>query len=142
VSQWDRIVRRHVPAVYATAWRILGDAAETDGVVQEVFRRAYEIARADCGESLLRRLAATVALDRLRWRSPDDYPRGPAGRLRSALARLPRHEAAAFALRYFDGLPSAEIAETLQLSQAQVAGYLDLARRRLEASLAQVPGAA
>jgi DNA-directed RNA polymerase specialized sigma24 family protein len=142
VSSWDRIVRQHVPVVYTTAWRILGDAAETDGVVQEVFRRGREIARADRWEVVLRRLATTVALDRLRWRSPDDYPRGAAGRLRSALARLPSQEAAVFALRYFDALSPQEIAETLQLSQPAVAGYLDRARGRLEAMLAQVPGAA
>jgi RNA polymerase sigma-70 factor (ECF subfamily) len=143
VNNWDRIIRQHGPLVYATAWRILGDAAETEGVVQGVFRRARAITGRDgpCRWAvLLRRLAADAALELLRQRRTFD---GEAGRLRWALARLPGREAAVFALRYFDDLSTQEIAETLRLSRPAVTASLGLARGKLEALLAQpAPGAA
>jgi DNA-directed RNA polymerase specialized sigma24 family protein len=146
MNEWDRVVRQHGPGVCATAWRILGDAAETEGVVQEVFQQARKIARSgrvSRWDEVLRRLTAHAAIDRLRQRrTPDGRESGAAGRLRSALARLPCREAAAFALRYFDDLPIQEIAETLLLSRPTVATCLALARGRLEALLAQPPGAA
>src|SRR5262249_59009179 len=105
--------------------------------------QAHEIARSGpvhCWEVLLRRLAANVALDRLRQRRPSEgRERGAAGRLRSALARLPGREAAVFALRYFDDLSTREIAETLLLSRSTVKACLRLARGELEALLAQIP---
>jgi RNA polymerase sigma-70 factor (ECF subfamily) len=143
VNNWDQIVRQHAPVVCATAWRILGDVTEMEGVALEVFGEAHEIARTGpvhCWEVLLRRLAANAAIDRLRQRRPSEgRERGTAGRLRSALARLPGREAAVFALRYFDDLSTREIAETLLLSRSTVKACLRLARDELEALLAQAP---
>lgn len=142
MSHWDQIVRRHGPGVYATAWRVLGDTAETERVVQDVFRRAHEITELEGAcrcEALLRRLTADAALHRLRRRPPSS---GAAGRLRSALALLPAREAAAFVLRYFDALSLQEVAEALLLSRSAVTAYLDTARGRLEALLAPGPSSA
>ena len=145
MNNWDRIVRQHGPGVYATAWRILGDEAETESVVLEVFRQADEIVRAGGDsrrEALLRRFVADAALERLRQRRSLGAPESDAaGRLRRALARLPHPEAAVFALRYFDDLSTHQIAESLLLSRSAVTACLALARRGLEALLSQeAPG--
>ena len=152
MNNWDRIVCEHGPAVFSTAWRILGHAAETEGVVEEVFSQARQVAQAGpvrSWEALLRRLAATRALERLRQRPPGARDRDPAARLRWALGRLPDREAAVFSLRYFDDLSCEQISQTLLLTRAAVAAALRHARWRLEALLrpgvqepAGAPGAA
>src|SRR5947209_8817636 len=71
VTDWDRIVREHGPVVFATAWRILGHAADAEDVVQEVFLQAHQMQQEEavrCWEALLRRLATCRSLDRLRQR--------------------------------------------------------------------------
>jgi RNA polymerase sigma-70 factor (ECF subfamily) len=156
VTDWDRIVRDHGPVVFATAWRILGHAADTEDVVQEVFLQAHQMQQEQevrCWEALLRRLAACRALDRLRQRkanvsieglalaSTNDDPEALAmerelsARLRQAVSQLPRREATVFCLRYFDDLSYEEIAETLQISSGAVATALHKARARLETLL-------
>jgi RNA polymerase sigma-70 factor, ECF subfamily len=156
VTDWDRIVREHGRVVFATAWRILGHAADTEDVVQEVFLQAHQMEQTQqvrCWEALLRRLAACRALDRLRQRRttvPLDgltlpcRNEGPeavaierelATRLRLALVNLPRREATVFCLRYFDDLSYEQIADTLQISVGAVATALHKARTRLESLL-------
>src|SRR5215475_6012603 len=124
MTDWNRLVREQAPAVFGTAWRILGNVADAEDVVQEVFLQAHQMHRTRPVRSwpgLLRRLATCRALDRLRQRratvsleglslvmgcgsSPDEIviERELAVRLRQAIARLPRREASVFCLRYFD----------------------------------------
>ena len=155
MTDWDRIVREHGPVVFATAWRILGHAADTEDVVQEVFLQAHQMQQNEairCWEALLRRLASCRALDRLRQRrsivsldglaiSGGDGPEALAierelsERLRLAIARLPTREATVFCLRYFDDLAYEEIATTLQITSGAVATALHKARGRLESLL-------
>jgi RNA polymerase sigma-70 factor (ECF subfamily) len=157
VTDWDRIVREYGPLVFATAWRILGHAADTEDVVQEVFLQVHQLQRTDPVRSwpgLLRRLAACRALDRLRQRkshapitglallgSANDGPEAVAmehelaDRLRQAIAQLPEREATVFCLRYFDDLSYQEIAETLHIRTGAVASALHKARLKLEAFL-------
>jgi RNA polymerase sigma-70 factor (ECF subfamily) len=156
VTDWDRIVREYGPVVFATAWRILGHAADSEDVVQDVFLQAHQMQQVEtvrCWEALLRRLAACRALDRLRQRrntvaldglslaSPTETPeavaveRELAGRLRLAIARLPRREATVFCLRYFDDLSYEQIAQTLSIRVGAVATALHKARTRLESLL-------
>jgi RNA polymerase sigma-70 factor (ECF subfamily) len=156
VTDWDRIVREHGPTVFATAWRILGHAADTEDVVQEVFLQAHQMQQVQvvrCWEALLRRLASCRALDRLRQRrntipldglSLPSRADGPetaaignelAIRLRQALVHLPQREASVFCLRYFDDLSYEQIAEALQISIGAVATALHKARSRLESLL-------
>jgi RNA polymerase sigma-70 factor (ECF subfamily) len=160
VTDWDRIVREHGPVVFATAWRILGHAADTEDVVQDVFLQAHLMQQTEvvrCWEALLRRLAACRALDRLRQRrntvpleglalpSRADGPeavvieRELAERLRQAVSRLPHREATVFCLRYFDDLSYENIADTLQISVGAVATALHKARTRLESLLLKAP---
>ncbi len=70
---WQMIVREHGPPAYETAWRILGNAADTDDAVQEAMLDAVQLARKrtiDNWGGMLRRLAACRALDLLRKRRP------------------------------------------------------------------------
>jgi RNA polymerase sigma-70 factor (ECF subfamily) len=158
-DDWDALVSRLGPAVFRTAWRVLGHAADAEDVTQEVFLEAYRLRRGRDVRSwpgLLRRLAACRALDRLRRRrdvvpldglalaGPDAGPeedaigRELAERLRQALAELPQREAEVFSLRYFDDLSYHEIADALGVSAGAVAVALHKARARLEALLTGV----
>jgi RNA polymerase sigma-70 factor (ECF subfamily) len=159
VTDWDRLVREHGAAVFGTAWRILGHAADTEDVVQEVFLEAHRLRQAQRVKhwgGLLRRLAACRALDRLRRRrpfvsltdinleAPDPGPeeaamgRELAERLREAIAQLPPREAEVFCLRYFDELSYQQIAATLDISGGAVAVALHKARAKLETLLSEV----
>jgi DNA-directed RNA polymerase specialized sigma24 family protein len=134
VIDWDRIVRAHGPAVFGAAWRILGREADAEDVVEEVFRQARELARqgpAPCWESLLRGLAVTCALDQLARRDGSEWAADAAGQLRLALGRLPRREAGAFCLRYFEDLSSDQIAAALHISQPVAAAALRAAQDHL-----------
>jgi RNA polymerase sigma-70 factor (ECF subfamily) len=156
VTDWDRIVREYGPLVFATAWRILGHAADTEDIVQEVFLQVHQLQQTHAVRhwpGLLRRLAACRALDRLRQRrntvslndlSLIDRDVGPeatavehelAERLRRAIAQLPDREAAVFCLRYFDDLPYQDIAESLHIRPGAVASALHKARLKLETIL-------
>jgi RNA polymerase sigma-70 factor (ECF subfamily) len=159
-SDWDGIVGRLGPVVFSTAWRILGHAADTEDVVQDVFLEAYQLQLRQpvrSWEGLLRRLAACRALDRLRRRQraaplealalpgpsadPADAAIGRelAERLRQALAQLPEREAAVFSLRYFEDLSHQAIADALNISPGAAATALHKARARLRALLTETP---
>jgi RNA polymerase sigma-70 factor, ECF subfamily len=152
VVDWDQIVSRFGPLVFGTAWRILGNAADAEDVTQDVFLQAYQTARSSAVRSwpaLLRRLASCRALDRLRLRKhtvalhnldlaagsgPEDIAVGNelAERLRLALLQLPRQEAAAFCLRYFEDLSYQEIADALHTTPGAAGNALFKARAHLE----------
>jgi len=162
VTDWERIVREHGPMVFGTAWRILGHAADTEDVVQEVFLEVFRL-RADGSvrswAGYLRKMAACRALDRLRQkRRPivslnglalhSPLP-GPdllaaeselADRLREAITELPEREAEVFCLRYFDELSYREIADSLDITTGAAAQALHKARGRLELALGEPDG--
>jgi RNA polymerase sigma-70 factor (ECF subfamily) len=158
VTDWDRLIRAQGAAVFGTAWRILGHAADTEEVVQEVFLQAYRMQQTQPVKhwaGLLRRLAACRALDRLRQRKPffslderlEEAAPGPeavaierelAERLRQVIAQLPKREATVFCLRYFDDLTYHQIAEALNITSGAVAQALHKARAKLEGLLTGV----
>lgn len=160
MTDWDRMVSEHGPLVFSTAWRILGHAADTEDVVQEVFIEADRIRQTRPVRSwagLLRRLAACRAIDRLRQRKahqsldglmlaattdgPEDVAieHELADRLREAVAQLPEREGTVFCLRYFDDLSYQRIAEVLNIRSGAVAVALHKARHKLEALLTEAP---
>jgi len=149
VHDWPKIVEQHGPAVYRIARRILGHAADADDVCQEVFLEVYRVTAAETVTNmpgLVRRLASFRSLDKLRKRKPvvplDDLAvagdrDGPpavaianelAMRLRDALTQLPQQQAAVFALRYFEDLSTAEIADCLGTSTSAVSTALSKCR--------------
>ena len=151
------IFEAHHGLVFRTAYRITGNAADAEDVLQTVFLR---LLRRDQGgvllqqASYLRRAAVNVALDVVRAGKVtktipiDDLPpgRSPAtparrtepesrelqGQLRRALATLPAREAEIFALRFFEERSNQEIAGLLGISQVHVAVILHRTRRQLQ----------
>ncbi|MDG3002262.1 RNA polymerase sigma factor [Paludisphaera mucosa] len=168
MPDWDEILAREGPAVWRTAYRILGDRADADECFQEAFLDAWEVSRRGPVRSrpaLLKRLVAARAVDRLRRRArrgshgavadwdalggPGPSPSRSAEdselprRLREALARLPAKQAQAFCLRALEEWSYAEIAEHLGATVDAVGVLLHRARTRLRALLArprEVPG--
>lgn len=159
-DDWNDIIGRYGRTVYHTVWRILGHAADTEDVVQEVFFeafRAFADKRVKHWPALLRRLATCRALDRLRRRERfaglddtavariADQPLAVAmrnelaERLRQAVAHLPDREAEVFCLRYFDGLTNPQIADALHIRAGAVAVALHKAKSKLETMLAEAP---
>jgi RNA polymerase sigma-70 factor (ECF subfamily) len=159
VTDWEALVREHGRAVYATAFRILGHAAEAEETVQDVFLAALRARRTvRLWPAWLRHVATRRALDRLRRRPPTQPLEGfdpatvvgPADeaagnelaeQLRAALARLPPREAEVFCLRFLDDLSNQQIADALGLAP----GAAGVALHRARAKLAQwlrpfVPG--
>jgi RNA polymerase sigma-70 factor (ECF subfamily) len=122
---WELIVRTHGPMAFDTAWRLLGQAADTEDAVQEALLEAFQLHGRQPVHNwggLLRHLATRRAIDRLRKRrraiplqlSPGpDEPASPeseqpesaaierelAERLRLAVAELSDREASVFSLR-------------------------------------------
>ena len=153
---WNAIVRDHGPAVFRSAWRILGQHADTEDVTQEVFLEAYRLHRRQSVRNwgaLLRRLAVCRALDRVRRRRPSlsldglSLPATNASpvleavateleeRLPEAISRLPEREGEVFCLRYFEDLSNDQIADALDVHSGAVAAALHKARAKLETFL-------
>lgn len=152
---WNQIVADHGRRVFVLAQRVLGNAADAEEIAQEVLVEAYRLAQLEPVRSwpgLLGRLATHRALDRLRQRRPtesiDAEPRARnadpqelaqarelATRLRGAIDTLPRQQAAAFCLRYFDDLSYDDIAAALDIDNGAAATAIYKARQRLRVLL-------
>ena len=150
----DGMYREHHIMVFRTAYRITGNAADAEDVLQTVFLR---MARRDTAadaiehpENYLRRAAVHAALDLVRARRssadvnlerlpatggsrPDDGDLREL--LRQALSELPARSAEIFTLRFFEGLTNPEIAEALGVSSITVAVTLHRTRRELQKKL-------
>jgi RNA polymerase sigma-70 factor, ECF subfamily len=169
MPDWQDLMNRDGKAVWQTAYRLLGNRADADECFQEAFLAAFQVSRRQEVQhwgSLLRRLAAVRAVDRLRQRYRrrglqlpdwDALPgRAPmpsqavedaelAERLREALARLPAKQAQVFCLHHLEDWSYQETASYLAISVDSVGVLLHRARRRLRqllGSLAEVPLAA
>jgi RNA polymerase sigma-70 factor, ECF subfamily len=161
MPDWQEILAREGPAVWRTAYRLLGNRADADECFQEAFLAALEVSRRQevrHWPALLRRLATARAVDRLRERRRrgirepvDDWDavRGPAPppsrgaedaelaeRLRAALARLPAKQAQVFCLHVLEGWSYQEIARHLAASVVAVGVLLHRARKQLRQDLA------
>lgn len=152
----ERIFREHHAMVFRAAWRVTGNAADAEDVLQTVFLRL--VRRRDAGPvldagSYLRRAAVNAALDVVRSRqaartetaeaagplaaseagSPERQRAGSEIRawLRAAVARLSPQAAEIFSLRFFEGMENSEIAAGLGTTPGTVAVTLHRARQRL-----------
>ncbi len=170
MPDWQDLMQRDGKAVWQTAYRLLGNRADADECFQEAFLAALEVSRREEVHhwgSLLRRLAAVRAVDRLRQRyrrraGPQvadwDAMPGPARmpsqvvedaelgeRLRAALARLPSKQAQVFCLHHLEDWSYEETASHLAISVDSVGVLLHRARKRLRhllGSFSAVPAAA
>ncbi len=155
------VAEAHTPVLLAVVRRILGNAADAEEVVQETLLRLWRhAARWDAGKGgiagWLTRIACNLAVDRVRrtafWPldEADDVadPQPSAdmrieeaetgSRVAAAIAGLPARQRAAITLFYDAGLPGAEVARALGVSEAGLWALLHRARRALAASLADM----
>jgi RNA polymerase sigma factor (sigma-70 family) len=157
-AEWslETVFRDHHSLVFRAAYRVTGNGADAEDVLQTVF---YRLARREPGEvasveSYLYRAAVNAALDVMRSRQsaaalPLDEIEGElsveAGAspgdehdaaelkqwMRRTVARLSARTAEIFALRYFEDRDNAEIARILGTSEGTVAVTLHRARQVL-----------
>jgi RNA polymerase sigma-70 factor (ECF subfamily) len=153
----------HSRSVYAAAFRILGNSAQAQDVVQDVFLRlwrrpqAFDAERGKLG-SYLRMMARSRALDL--WREaqaagrasdrlklvvadqeprPDDRPSLMAEReqdgatVRDALGRLPHAQREALVLAYWGGLTADEIARRIEVPLGTAKSRIRLGLEKLRA---------
>ena len=154
---FQRAFTDHHRAVYAAAYRVLGDPVLAQDVVQDVFLRlwrrpgAYNPSRGDLA-TYLRLMARSRALDL--WRESQDRGRAaerlkivfdspstdPADldhdgeQVREAMRQLPESQREALVLAYWGGLTAAQIAQqaNVPLGTAKSRLRLGLARMRDE----------
>lgn len=144
--------------IFRTAYRIMGNAADAEDVLQTVFlrllRRSDNAEEMENTESYLRRAAINAALDVIRARqtnptvelaeAPARDVEGQTHELRQVLARamsrLTPRSAQIFALRFLEGFSNQEIARMLGLSQVLVAVMVHRTRQQLRRELAAYSG--
>ena len=158
------LVRRHERKVYGVAFRLAGGHADADDLAQEVFLTAWRSLGSFRGEAgfstWLYRIAVNTATTFLRKKgrergrvaidegaavpglaSPGGSPESRSaaselrGRLDEAVAALPAHFRAAFALVAGEGLSHAEAARALGCSENTVSWRMHKARRLLRERL-------
>ena len=148
-ADFDRLYRRHVPAVYRYAFAVLGNSADAEDVTQQTFLNAYRAivqgTKPRKAENWLLRIAhneirrhfrsngkaVEVELDD-RHAHPVPDGSGPAlADVLRALQHLPPMQRSALVMREFEGRTYAEIAEILNVTQSALETLIFRARRAL-----------
>jgi RNA polymerase sigma-70 factor, ECF subfamily len=146
------LYERHHEAVFRAAFRITGNSADAEDVLQTVFMRVLsgnEPEAAGRPAAYFRRAAINAAIDLLRRRAvhaatayDDQAPHAavePAlllkQQLRRAIATLEPDDASLFLLRFVEGLSNQELADMFQLEKNNVAVRLHRIRVRLQEEL-------
>jgi RNA polymerase sigma-70 factor (ECF subfamily) len=161
LGAFEEIYRAHAPKLFGLLQRMLGNPADAEDLLQEVFLSAHRKLDGFRGESALGtwlyRLATNHCLDYLRSRAAksgqltdaiDDEPMLPdAGSraiaettvakmdLERALAQLPQGCRAAFLLHDVEGLEHREVAEALGIAEGTSKSQVHKARLKLRALL-------
>jgi RNA polymerase sigma factor (sigma-70 family) len=167
MTDWEAVVGQHVEIVRRTVYRLVGNETDAWDCVQETFLEAVRIDRREpVGDwpALLRHVATLRALDLLRKRSRqrcrcsadadlaqavsrEPNPSGHAeqnelaDRLRVALRRLPRRQAAVFCLVCFEQMTCEAVAGRLGIRPTAARMLLSRARRHLRRLLEPVADA-
>jgi RNA polymerase sigma-70 factor, ECF subfamily len=162
VAVWEEIVRDHSPAIWKTAYRLVGNRDDAADCVQETFLSAMRHGNskpvANWG-AFLHRIVTNRALDCLRnryrmaahrepvpagWTSLPDFRPDPQRLaqgselmqgLLQALAKLPGQQAEVFCLRYLADLDYREIAESMDIPPNSVGALLHRTRVSLRQML-------
>jgi RNA polymerase sigma-70 factor, ECF subfamily len=159
LAAFEELYRAHAGKLFSVACRMVGNPADAEDLLQEIFLSAHRKLDGFRGESALGtwlyRLATNHCLDHLRSRAArmnqvtdalDDEPGQAAGRtlaeqtvtkmdLERALARLPEGCRAAFVLHDVQGLEHREVAEVLGVAEGTSKSQVHKARQRLRALL-------
>ncbi|MBN1851842.1 MAG: RNA polymerase sigma factor [Pirellulales bacterium] len=151
-SDFDTLVDEHAPALYRTAYRMLGDQHEAEDVVQDTFRSAWKSRqRFEVGRGPRAWLAAILrrrVIDRWRRRDrihvldsehpvdmavdPDDPQANEyCDEVQRALNRLPRELRESLLLVVVGELTHQEAADLLQVPLGTVLSRVSRARSRL-----------
>lgn len=157
LGAFEELYRAHAGKLFSVACRMLGNAADAEDLLQEIFLSAHRKLDSFRGESALGtwlyRLATNQCLDYLRSRAArtnqvtdamDDEPglyqpgaRGLAEQtvtkmdLERAVAQLPEGCRAAFVLHDVEGLEHREVAEALGIAEGTSKSQVHKARLRL-----------
>ncbi len=158
VQAIELLVARKLPRMSALARRLLGDAAEAEDVVQELFVRVWRQAPrwrpgAAKFDTWMHRVALNLCTDRLRrrrevplpedWDAPDPAPAPDAAleaerqsdRVGRALASLAPRQREAIVLTYYQELPNREAAEAMGIGVDALESLLARGRRALRERL-------
>jgi RNA polymerase sigma-70 factor, ECF subfamily len=161
LAAFEAIYRAHSGRLYSVACRMVGNPADAEDLLQEIFLAAHRKLESFRGESALGtwlfRLATNLCLDHLRSRAArtsqvtgtlDDEPgladagsRRFAERtvakmdLERALAQLPEGCRTAFVLHDVEGLEHKEVADMLGIAEGTSKSQVHKARLRLRAML-------
>jgi RNA polymerase sigma-70 factor (ECF subfamily) len=164
-SEFSRVFETYHGLIFRTAYRITGNAADAEDVLQTIFlrllRQAPSTQPMGKEESYLRRAAVNASLDLIRTRQGSRAiplneltvkgMRAPGGEspggeladcLRRAFASLTPRSAEIFALRHFEDFSNQQIAEALNISQVLVAVTLHRTRRQLQKEIRSYMGGA
>jgi RNA polymerase sigma-70 factor, ECF subfamily len=163
LGAFEEIYRTHSRRLYGVAVRMLGNPADADDMLQEIFLAAHRKLDSFRGESALGtwlyRLAVNLCLDYLRSRTGralhltdalEDEPalsdagsRGLAERtvtkmdLERALSQLPEGCRTAFVLHDVQGLEHREVGEIMGIAEGTSKSQVHKARMRLRALLSR-----
>ncbi len=159
-TEFSRIFEAHHGMIFRTAYRITGNAADAEDVLQTIFLRLLRqpagATALDQEESYLRRAAVNASLDVIRQKQasrsvplieaaaratePPPAENGLKDCLRRALRKLTERSAEIFTLRYFEDLTNQQIAGALDISQVLVAVSLHRSRRQLQKEIRMCMG--
>ena len=162
-AAYGQVYDEHSRSVYAAAFRILGNAAQAQDVVQDVFLRlwrrpqTFDAGRGELG-SYLRMMARSRALDlwregqaagrasdRLKLVVAHDEPRiderpsvmaereDDGATVREALGRLPQAQKEALVLAYWGGLTADEVARRIEVPLGTAKSRIRLGLEKLRA---------
>jgi RNA polymerase sigma-70 factor (ECF subfamily) len=163
LAAFEEIYRVHSPRLYSLALRMMGNPADAEDMLQEIFLSAHRKLEGFRGDAALGtwlyRLATNQCLDYLRSRAAktsqvtgtlddeiglaDAGSRGIADRtvasidLERALALLPEGARAAFVLHDVQGLEHREVAEVLGVAEGTSKSQVHKARLKLRALLSR-----
>ena len=163
LGAFEEVYRTHSRRLYGVAVRMLGNPADAEDMLQEIFLAAHRKLESFRGESALGtwlyRLAVNLCLDYLRSRTGraihmtdalDDEPaltdagsRGLADRavtrmdLERAMAQLPEGCRTAFVLHDVQGLEHREVGEIMGIAEGTSKSQVHKARMRLRTLLSR-----
>lgn len=156
VGAFEVLYRETSPRIYALCVRLSGDRAAADGLLQEIFVRAWQRLDQFRGESRfttwLHRLAVNVILEERRrrtrredrekaWGGAEEQLAPPSARahaamdLERAISSLPERARTVFVLAAIEGYRHEEIAEVMNVSVGTSKAQLHRAKQLLREAL-------